>query len=82
MPKGRIDVEVYFDSDGNRTCATNFENGSVCEYYRTQRFGTRETCVFAPREKKYAEQIRRRGDDGKGMLIPPDWCPIVVEGNI
>lgn len=83
MPKGRIEieVEVYFDSDGNRTCATNFEDGSVCKLYRTQRFGMWETCLFAPWGKKYAEQIPRRGDDGRGTLIPPVWCPIVADGN-
>ena len=76
MPTGRIDVEIYFDADGNRTCATNFADGHVCKYYRTQRFGTRETCVFAPEQNKYAEQMQRRGGDGKGSLIPASWCPI------
>jgi len=77
MPNGRIDVETYFDANGNRTCATNFTDGHVCEHYRTQRFGTYETCVFAPERNKYAERLQRRGNDGKGSLIPADWCPIV-----
>jgi len=80
MPNGRIDVETFFDADGNRTCATNFADGHVCKFYRTQRFGTLETCLFAPQQNKYAEQLKRRGADDKGSLIPADWCPIVSAG--
>ena len=77
MPNGHINVETFFDSDGNRTCAKDFKSGKVCAYYRTQRFGTIETCAFAPEQKKYAEQLQRRGNEGEGSLIPAKWCPIV-----
>jgi len=79
MPKGRIDVEIYFDADGNRTCASNFKDGSFCKFYRTQRYGTIETCAFAHKQNKYADQLQRRGENGIGSLIPGDWCPIVNE---
>lgn len=81
MPNGRIDVKTYFDSYGHRTCATDFTNGNVCAYYRAQKFGTQETCVFAPKHNKYAEQLHRRGDNGLGSLIPAPWCPIKVIDN-
>lgn len=84
--KGRIDVEVFFDPEGNRTCAKDFQTGKVCKYYRTQKFGVLETCAFAPDgHKGYLETLRRRGTDGSlygngmGYLIPGDWCPIEVD---
>jgi hypothetical protein len=76
MPTGHIDVEVYFDSKGNRTCAVNFTTGQVCKYYRTQRFGTYETCLFAPSQGQFLEHLQRQ--DGDGRLIPGDWCPIIT----
>ncbi len=76
MPIGYIKVTIFLDKDGNRTCASDFKTGKVCEYYRTQRFGINETCVFAPIRGKYSEQINRRGRDRTGTLITPKWCPI------
>ena len=71
MTQGRIDVEIFFDCEGRRTCAVDFANGRVCPFYRTQRFGTHETCVFAPKN----EQLHRRSE--VGYLVTPDWCPII-----
>ena len=79
MPTGHIIVETYYDAEGNRTCATDFNNGQVCAYYRTQRFGTHETCVFAPGNGKYSAELNRRGGENLGSLIPAEWCPIVDE---
>ena len=77
MKKGTIKVEVFFfDEDGERACAKDFTTGEVCPYYRTQNFGTRETCCFAPDDGKKMALLERRGDDSLGSLIPGDWCPI------
>ena len=73
-----VEVEIYHDEDGNRTCAEDFSNGKVCQFYMTQRFGTYETCAFSPKNSRYSGQLQRRGDDGTGSLIPGDWCPIKV----
>jgi len=78
MKQGCIYVEVYHDSDGNMTCAKDFSTGEVCEFYRSQRFGTEETCLFAPSSVRYSTTLKRRGDNGLGSLIPGDWCPIKV----
>ena len=78
---GYIEVETFYDKDGNRTCAVDFNAGIVCKFYRTQRFGTYETCIFAPNANKYADQLLRRGDDGTGSLIPGNWCPIKEKLN-
>ena len=70
-----ITVKAYRDSKGNPACARNFETGEVCIFYRTQRFGCHETCVFGEMESKYMESIKRRGG-GDGSLIPLSRCPI------
>lgn len=69
--------KVYRDKNGNMTCASNFETGDVCEFYRTYRFGCNETCVFAPDEgyKGRPEDLERR-NDGMGTLIPGNYCPL------
>lgn len=46
----QITVPVYRDKEGNPCCAANFNTGEVCTFYRTQRFGVNETCVFAKRD--------------------------------
>ena len=79
--KGIIEFEIYHDKDGNRTCAADFNDGRICKFYRTQRFGTRETCLFSPDVNKYADTLRRRGYGGLGSLIPGDWCPIKEKKN-
>lgn len=65
-----LPVIRYRDSKGNPTCAKNFPKGEVCQFYRTARLGTEETCVFAN-----GFEMERR-DEGKGYLIPLDNCPI------
>lgn len=76
-----LPVIRYRDQAGNPTCAADFEIGDVCKFYRSQRFGTGETCVFAETgtSAKYAATMsRREGSAGPGMgsLIPGDWCPV------
>ena len=41
-----IAVKVYRDKDGGPTCASNFEDGSVCQFYGTRSFGTKEICLY------------------------------------
>ena len=76
-----LPVVRYRDAAGNPTCAVDFETGDVCQFYRTQRLGTGETCVFAETgtHSKYADNMDRRdGVQGPGMgtLIPGAWCPV------
>lgn len=66
----------YRDDDGNPTCATDFMKNDVCEFYRTELFGTHETCLFAPTHEKHPMHLCRKGKDGLGLLIPGDWCPL------
>jgi hypothetical protein len=79
-----LPVIRYRDKDGNPTCATDFETGDVCKFYRTQRLGTIETCVFAEAysNSKYAAAMERRDSPqgpGMGTLIPGVWCPVWSE---
>ena len=82
MRKGikRIEVVFYRDSENNPTCAIDFNKGEVCKFYRTQRFGTNETCVFSDQNGKYAQTLNRR-KDGLGTLIPCENCPIWNKNN-
>lgn len=71
-----IEVPAYRDDNGNPCCAANFQTGEVCPFFRTQCFGTHETCVFAESaDGKRTRGINRRGD-GAGTLIPLDTCPV------
>lgn len=82
--KVSIKVIAYFDNSKKPTCATDFRAGDVCQFYRTQRYGSNETCVFAPESeiswKGMLPSMRRRkdksGKDGNGTLIPGKWCPL------
>lgn len=67
-----IKVNAYKDNAGKPCCARNFSKGIVCPFYRTKKFGTIETCVFADDNVR----LLRRGDDGDGTLIPLDNCPV------
>ena len=69
-----IEVPVYRDREGNPTCAKDFTTGAVCQFYRTQRMGCHETCVFAENAGRYAASMLRRGDIGS--LIPLNTCPL------
>ena len=76
-----LPVIRYRDKAGNQTCAADFQTGDVCTFYRTQRMGVGETCVFAETasNSKYADNmVRRDGVQGPGMgtLIPGAWCPV------
>lgn len=79
-----LPVVRYRDKDGNHTCATDFKTGEVCEFYRTQRMGTWETCLFSPADGlPYHESMQRRTDEeagpDMGTLIPGAWCPVWKE---
>jgi hypothetical protein len=78
MTKETVTIKhtVYRDNDGNPTCAMNFENGEVCEFYRTYKFGFCETCVFAPDVWNGLPITLDRRDDGLGTLIPGSFCPL------
>ena len=79
-----LPVIRYRDKAGNPTCAADFETGDVCKFYRTQRMGVSETCVFAETcaHSRYADMMQRRnglGGRGTGTLIPGKWCPVWSE---
>jgi len=79
-----LPVVKYRDDNNNPTCAIDFTNGDVCVYYRTQRYGCHETCLFAENlftESELLPQIKRR-DNGGGTLIPGNWCPVWNDRNI
>jgi hypothetical protein len=61
------------DVDGNATCSCSINE--TCEFFRTQRVGTIETCIFAPNDKRFSTPLDRR-KNGIGTLIPGVWCPL------
>ena len=76
-----IPVVRYRDAQGQPTCAIDFPGGKVCEFYRTQRFGFNETCLFAEGAAgaRYTATMQRRTGkdrDGTGTLIPLATCPV------
>lgn len=77
MPKEEATIKTYRyrSEDGLPTCATNFKTGEVCEFHCTMRFGTTDTCIFAIGNGAPPLRLERR-DNGKGLLIPGDWCPL------
>ena len=78
--KVNLIFDRYRDVDGNPTCAINFVSGETCEFYRSQRFGTSDACLFAPAGYNgLGELLDRRGTDGLGTLIPGKWCPLFKE---
>jgi len=74
-----ISVTRYRDSHGEPTCAVSFPEGKVCQFYLTQRLGCNETCLFANKDGRYWEQLKRRGLEVGGTLIPLEGCPVWVE---
>jgi len=42
-----IEVIGYQDRNKLPTCAIDFRTQEFCQFYRTRRFGTVETCQFA-----------------------------------
>ena len=71
-----LEVPIYRDNEGNHTCAVNFKTGESCPFFRTQRFGTHETCLFASEVGHHKRGLSRRGADGTGTLIPLRTCPL------
>ncbi len=72
-----ITVPVFRDPEGNPTCIANAETGEACPFFRVQKFGMHETCLFAAVETTglQTERMQRR-DNGKGFLIPLACCPL------
>lgn len=71
----QIPIEAYRNIDGEPCCAKNFETGEVCVFYRTQKMGCNETCIFAQTNDKYWPTLKRRFG-GTWTLIPHEKCPI------
>jgi len=55
-----ITVQTYRDPEGNPTCIADVTTGKVCKFFRTQRFGCHETCVFAAQSHKGITQAMKR----------------------
>lgn len=74
----KLSVKRYRDKKGRPTCASNFATEEVCVFYRTERFGTNDTCVFASVNYKYKETMERylESDGIIGCMIPLRLCPI------
>jgi len=83
IEKIKIKEIRYKDNNGQPTCAIDFQKNIICKYYRTQKFGCVETCVFAPDSGYYglSECLERRNND-KGTLIPGKWCPLFEDGVV
>jgi len=78
MPKEAATIHTtrYHDDQGRPTCAVNFETGESCEFHCTTKFGTVDTCIFIITEGCRRPSRLKRRDNGKGLLIPGDWCPL------
>ena len=80
-----VEYERFRDFNGMPTCAANFQTGEVCQFYRTQRMGCHETCLFVPDRdanfKGILPRLKRR-KDGIGTLIPASWCPLFTKGEL
>lgn len=74
-----IPVVGYTDKNGLPTCAINFETGEVCSFYRTQRFGCNETCLFAEVGQRGLSAMLFRRENGNGSLIPCKECLVWKE---
>jgi len=68
-------VALYLDEDGQPTCASDFQNGCVCIFYGTQKFGCSETCWFAEKDGRQWMPMQRR-NGGEGTLVPLPTCPL------
>ncbi len=69
-----VKIRRYY-KDNEPTCAINFKADEVCQFYRSIKFGTKDTCLFAPQGSFLIEL--GRGD--KGFLKPGSWCPVFYE---
>lgn len=70
-----LQINRFYDKEGNPTCAINFPTGDVCIFYATQSYGCHETCWFADKNGKKFEPLRRR-KNSEGTLIPNKECPV------
>lgn len=71
-----IEVAKYFTEKGVHVCATDFQSGDVCQFYRTRKFGQEEVCIA---DAVWSRLEREKGPDGKegtGFLIPGPRCPL------
>ena len=82
MPKEAAVIHTtrYRDDQGRPTCALNFKTGEACEFHCTSKFGTVDTCLFVLTESRRPARLERR-DNGSGLLIPGDWCPLFKEDS-
>lgn len=75
----QITIDGYRDSADLPTCASDFSKGLVCPFFMTQRFCCNETCLFATKDSRYWDTLKRRpgrGGPGLGSLIPHGQCPV------
>ena len=72
---GSMAIVRYLDEEGQPTCASDFQNGRVCIFYGTQKFGCSETCWFADQDGRRWTQMQRR-NGGEGTLVPLPTCPL------
>jgi hypothetical protein len=71
-----IPVVGFLDKNNLPTCAVNFQTGEFCSFYRTQRMGCHETCLFAEVGDRGIATMLFRRENGQGSLIPCKECPI------
>ena len=80
----RLAITKYTTKEGIHTCALDFTEGKFCPFYRTQRFGTIETCLFSDSvgdgSSTRGQMLNRIGEGG--YLIPDKNCPITKGGWI
>lgn len=62
-----IKIEAYRDPDGRPTCLSDFQEKSMCQFLRFQRFGTLCNCAAA------CGDVHR---DDSGFLRPVEGCPV------
>lgn len=83
ITRERVSIRAtrYFTDGGEPTCARRFgvkvdgSDSQVCEFYRTQKMGVHETCLFASDDDHgLGVRLRRRGVHEHGSLIPGSFC--------
>ena len=69
-----ITVQAYRDEDGQPTCAADFQQGHVCRFLGSRKFGTQDTCLA-----KNNDVFRRVSGPPYGFLVPVVGCPVWSE---
>ncbi len=69
-----ITVQAYRDEDGQPTCAADFQQGHVCRFLGSRKFGTQDTCLA-----KNTDVFRRFSGPPYGFLVPVVGCPVWSE---